>query len=339
MNARRFILLTGVITTLMAILVAGCSFTAPGNQVRTELITVVVYISQTPDPNVTPNVTVVTATPDRTQVSVPDGIAPVVRDNDDTTPEFDVTPLDNANGSAQGANTSDEGSALPDQCFPHIVEENDTVFGLADIYGVNPYLLLEVNGFTEDDAFLNIGDTLIIPLEDCPIQQLITPTATASQTPSPTVEVTEDPTEETQPTAEPSATPTATEPAETATPTPSPTITLAPTATNSEIEIVGVLRVGDVTAEGVRILNNGRMVNMLGWTLSDIEGNEYVFDELRIFQQAEHIVYTRSGQNGPLTSYWGLEEAVWQEGDIVTLTDADGRVQAIYRVTDTASTP
>jgi LysM repeat protein len=47
----------------------------------------------------------------------------------------------------------------------HIVEQGDTLFGIALEYGVTVSGLLQANGLSEDD-FLRIGQALIIPLEE-----------------------------------------------------------------------------------------------------------------------------------------------------------------------------
>lgn len=316
MSYRRLFWLFTSLIMMASVLIAGCTVGGAGDQVRTELITVQVIVTATPDPNVTPNVMIITATLDRTQVAVPDDIAPE-SDGTVSSQQLNVTRLPD--------DDSSDDSGIPSECLIHIVDEGDTMFGLAEVYGVNPFVMLEVNGFTEETAFLNIGDELIIPIEGCPLEDIIPPTLElpddeSETTPEVTAEVTAEVTSE------------VTEAPENLTPSPTPTVTLAPTATNSEVEIVEVIRAGDVTVEGVRIRNNGRLVDVAGWTISDADGNEFTFDALLIFSNSEHTVYTRTSDNTPIASYWGLEEPVWQAGDVVTLTDDDGDVQAVYRI-------
>ncbi|MGJ3240773.1 MAG: lamin tail domain-containing protein [Anaerolineae bacterium] len=319
MAFRRLFWLFMTFAIMISLVVVGCGVVPTGEQVRTELITVQVIVTATPDPNVTPNVIIITTTPDRTQVAVPDGIVPADSGTNNST-LFTGTQIAGNASSADG----ETDSSVPVGCIVHVVGEGDTIFGLAEDYGVNPFVMLEVNGFTEDTAFLNIGDELTVPIEGCPIEELII------STPEPD---TSEETEEAEATAEVTAESTAEATTEAdLTPSPTPTITLEPTAVNSEVEIVEVIRAGDVTAEGVRIRNNGRLVDVAGWTLSDAEGNEFVFDDLLIFSNAEHTVYTRSSQNTPIASYWGLEEAVWQPGDVITLRDDEGNAQAVLRI-------
>ncbi|MEO1164377.1 MAG: lamin tail domain-containing protein [Chloroflexota bacterium] len=322
MFIRKFGWLLTTLFLLLAMIIVGCGVPASGDQVRTELITVEVIITATPDPNVTPNVIIVTATTDRTQVAVPDDIVPDTDDEDGGSTQLSGTQI-----AASSSEDTEDDNGVPSSCLIHIVEDGDSVFGIAEIYGVDPFIMLNINGFTEETAFLNIGDELVVPVEGCPIEDLLVTQVELTEEAEATAEFTEESTAE------------ATEPAQTFTPSPSPTITLPPVATDSEIEIVEVIRPGDVTAEGVRIRNNGRLVDIDGWTLADSEGNEYTFVDKLIFEGGEYTIYTRSGQDVPAILYWGLEEDVWEIGDVVTLSDADGEVQATFRVEEESSAP
>lgn len=327
---------------------------------RVAFATVIVQITNTIDPSITPGVTIVTATPIvedvQDRVPIPDGILPEEEDNDSDTaaPQLDTntTPDDDTDSaSASGDVTADPDSTeavdiasqaaadldLPENCLAHVVAEGDTPFGVAFEYEVDPFLLLQASGLTEENAtLLQIGDILIVPLEGCPLTELetflaptptIDPNVTEEVTPEPTEEITE----EAEATAEATETATFT-PTLSPTPTVTPTITLAPTDTNAQVEVIGFLNIGDVTAEGVRIRNTGSTVEITGWTLRDDDGNEYVFAEQRIFSNSEITVFTRAGDPTPVSLYWGLDEAVWEPGDVLTLLDADGNVQASERI-------
>lgn len=286
---------------------------------QTELVTVVLYVTNTPDPNATENVRIITATPDRTQISIPDGIVP---ESDGSTTAGERTVIPSVPNEVDI--TSESGLAVPTGCILHIVDSGDTVFGVADEYGVNPFLMLQVNGLDEDSAAgLQIGDELIVPVDTCPVDDIAPPpTATPFSTVAPDVteELTQESTEDANITPTPSTT---------------PTITLAPTAEDAVLEIVGVVDADDVTAEGIRIRNPGSSstVTVTGWTLEDLDGNIYEFrSQQRIFSNSEVTIYTRTGQDTPIALFWGLDEAVWQENDVVTLRDENGRVQAIFRI-------
>lgn len=272
------------------------------------LVTVQVIVTATTDPNATPAVRIITATPDRTQVALP---ADVLSQAQTGAP---VATLDLTVIGAASAEVGLTATGLPANCLIHVVVSGDTPFGIAEQYGVSGFRLLEANNLTEQTATgLQIGQSVIVPLEGCEIAAQ--PTATLTPDPD-----------------EPTPTPDSTQAADSVTPAASPTITLPPTAANAQISIVAVENVGDVTAEAVRIRNNGNTVNVTGWVLSDADGNEYVFGQQLIFSNQEVTLYTRLDQNTPIALFWGRDTAVWQSGDVVTLRDAQNRVQASIRV-------
>jgi hypothetical protein len=166
----------------------------------------------------------------------------------------------------------------------------------------------------ETSTSLQVGDILIVPLEGCPLEAQA---AGAEPTDTPEGEATvEAGTEDL-----------------TVSPSPSPTITLAPTAADAQIEIVEVVGAGDVTAEAVRIRNLGNTTDVTDWTLSDAQGNVFTFPQQLLFSNSELTVYTREGQKTPVALFWGRDAAVWGEaGDVLTLRDADGQVQASLRL-------
>lgn len=308
-----------------------------------QIATVAILVTQTPDPDgdATRIASAVESTVGARMATFEATAAPQV----DLPPEIaaDLNTPATIDPEALSANPAaqETASALPDGCVLHVVEEGETPFGIAEEYGVNGFRLLTVNNLTEETATqLQIGDTLIVPLPNCPIEVVQTPTpervldvteeVTAEATQEVTEEVTEEATEEV--TATPTGTPTFTP---TATPTVTPTRTpvLAPTASSAQVEITEFINPGDITAEGVTILNRGSVVDITGWTLSDAQGNEFVFPEQRLFTNGSITVYTRAGEDTPVVLYWGRSTAVWgDEGDVATLTDANGRVQSSVRV-------
>ncbi len=289
-----------------------------------QVVTVELIITTTPNPS--PQVIIVTATNQIGQVELPDGLN-VDGSVSGTQPDATIDP---ENLGASGANVDSEaqaaaanGTNLPENCIPHTIVDGDTPFGVAEQYGANPFLLMEANNLTEDTAsLLQIGDVIIVPLEGCPVDlpPTETPTPEPSNTPDPdsitaTPESTEEPTSEFTPTLEAS-----------------PTITLAPTAENAQIEIIDVEGIGDITAEGIRLRNTGNTINVTGWKLTDTQGNEFSFPEQLLFSNAEVTIYTRNGTNTPVALFWGLDEPVWEEGDVLTLTDSTDLIQANLRL-------
>ena len=215
-------------------------------------------------------------------------------------------------------------SALPQGCVLHTLKEGEFPSAIAEQYGVDMFELMEVNELDDTSAaFLQIGQVLIVPLEGCTL------TASALNDEAETEEVdaasaaggaaSADATDE----AQPSVTPT---------PSRTPTATLPPTAVNAQVAILRVISPGNVTVEGVEIQNNGPVVEITGWTLTDSGGNVYTFGEQRLFTNGRVIVYTRSGTDTPSAKYWNRDTAVLSPGATLTLSDEDGAVQSTYIV-------
>lgn len=290
------------------------------------MVTVEILVTATVDPNAAPQVTIVTATTDRTQVAVPTELLGAA----ETAPALSTRPtLDVAGAQQLNPDVAQTATALPQNCVLYTIVEGDTPFGIAEQYGANPFLMLEANGLDEEAATgLQIGDTLVIPLEGCPVEQLPSYAPVAEEG-----EPTFTPNSLTLPASGTEESTDEATPAQSATPRPSPTITLAPTAQNAEITIVSVEKLGDVTAEGVSLRNEGATISaMAGWTLTDVEGNIYTFKEGVFFSNALISIYTRSGTDTPLVRYWGLDRPVWNAGDVITLKNERGQVIATRRV-------
>jgi len=301
---------------------------AGSSDVVPRVVTVAVVITTTPNPS--PQVLVVTATDQPGQVDLPDNLEVASNTSGVTQPNatLDATNLGASGADVQSADAQVaevNGTPLPENCIIHVLVEGDNPFGIAEQYGANPFLLLEANNLTEDtSSLLQIGDELLVPLEGCPVE--LPPTETPTPTPTNTL----DP-------SEPTFTPEATEelePENTPTIEPTATITLAPTATNAQIEIVSADGIGDITAEGIRLRNTGNTINVTGWTLEDAEENVFSFPEQLLFSNAEVTIYTRSGTNTPVALFWGLDEPIWEEGDVLTLIDSSNNVQATIRIPD-----
>lgn len=292
-----------------------------------EYRTVVVVYTATRDPNATEEIRIITTTPRPGEVAdIPTGVL------DDATEE--VTPTLSPRNTLPPEAEEDSPLAetlavLPEGCITHVLADGENPSILAETYNTPMEEILAANALTEEDAgFLQIGQVLVIPLEGCPLEFVPVGTEDAgTDDESGEGEAdslsTEDATEDT-----------ATEtPAATSTPTVTATITLPPTAVDAQVQIVEVIAPGDVTSEAVVLRNNGRNVNLTGWTISDAEGNTYTFPERNLFSNGEITLYTGSGASTPAVTYWGLNQAVWGEpGDVVTLSDPNGVVQASFRV-------
>lgn len=324
-----FVVFNIIVTAGVAFLVVSSNPGGAGSGTE-RLVTFVVRVTTTPDPNFTPPVIVVTATPDpnnpnpsQPQVDLPPDIIetnPAIAN----APTIDPAVLDENPAIAEAQ------AALPPNCFLHIVQEGEFPTLIAENYGVNFFDLMAVNNLDEESATqLQIGDQLIVPAEGCELlAQLEAEVVSSEDDAGDEAEVTQEVTSEVTPEITAEATPELSP-----TPTVSPTITLAPTAANAQVEITQIIGPGDITTEAVVIRNVGNTLNLSGWTLSDGDGNTFVFpDERRLFSNASLTINTRTGQNTPVVLFWGRDEAVFgEEGDVIILADADGEVQATLR--------
>lgn len=328
-----FVILNVLVTAGVAAAVISLLGPSEDASAVVQYATVEVIITATPDPNATVPIRIITATPRPGEIlSIPTGVL------DET--ETDVTE----SGAAPPGATTDpdilEGNeelqataqVLPEGCILAVLADGENPSILAERYDTDLFSILLVNGISEEDAaFLQIGQELIIPLEGCPIEEITGELGVTDQD----EDVTED---DATPEDEVSAEETEDIPTETstpdATPTPTitPTITLIPTAVDASVEIAEVIGMGDITAETVRIFNNGRLVDLTGWTLSDLDGNVYTFSDGLVFNDSGIEVFTQTGEDTPVVKYWGLDRPVWGEDDIVTLADANGVVQASFRI-------
>ncbi len=289
---------------------------------RVEVITVEVRITNTPDPNATIPVRIITTTPLPGSIGVlPTGVL-------DSTPEQPLSPAPTQDAEilsgALSQNTPLQGTAtaLPEGCILHVVQSGDTPFGVAQQYGADFFETMEINGLNEQTATgLQIGDVLIVPLEGCPLTAADVAVATATETEETTPEATAEATAEALPTLR-------------------PTLTLPPTAANAQVEIVEVIGAGDVTREEVVIRNNGANVNLQGWTLNDGSENVYTFAERFIFSQASIRIATRVGQDTASIVFWNRNAPLFgTPGAVLTLRDRNGTVQSTFRVPAPVSLP
>lgn len=335
---RRFLVLIIVVVILVGVgVLIGLSLNSPSNTQTAgipQIMTVQLVITATTDPNATPQVIVITATPPPGSIgALPTGILDTTEVSESMSATRAAAPtidpeLVGADSALQSTVT-----ALPENCILHTVEAGDTPFGIAEIYGANGFDLMEVNGLTEALASqMQIGDILIVPLEGCPLTAEDLLEETTEEVASAAVA------ESTELLEGEAAAETTAESEANVTPTIRPTITLPPTAVNAQVSIVQVISPGDVTAEAVEIRNTGGVVDMTGWTLADGDGNIYTFPEQRLFTNGSVTVYTRLGDDTPIARFWGRNQAVWGEpGDAVTLYDANGVAQSSLRPGESAN--
>lgn len=205
-----------------------------------------------------------------------------------------------------------------DGCVQHIIEAGDTVYALAQRYGVGWQDVLQINGIDET-TILQIGDVLIIPVGDC--VPSTPPPSAMPEAPALTLAVT--------PTAEALGAPTST-PFSLAQNL--PTFTPTPTAITIRIVINKVVDWGNVNTEAVEIANQGDVLNLQGWTLSNQAGETFLFPELRFSTGSVIRIFSRRGINTPAALYWGRDAAAWSAGDTLTLADSTGQVRATFQI-------
>jgi hypothetical protein len=114
--------------------------------------------------------------------------------------------------------------------------------------------------------------------------------------------------------------------------TATPFITATPSP-EPQLEIVGIVSPGDLDSEGVVIRNNGDIIDINGWSLSDSNGNVYTFSERLLFSNGSITLFTRTGQDTAIVAFWNRNAAIFGEPkDVITLRDAEDRIQSEYEV-------
>lgn len=177
----------------------------------------------------------------------------------------------------------------------YVVQEGDTLSQIAHTYGVSIQDLMAVNAIADPNV-LSVGQVLVIPIS-------VSPTLPAGPpTPVPTGALL---------------------------PTPLPTLTRSGPPL---VEIGQVLGSGNLAVEMVVVRNRGGWASLEGWTLSDAEGNTFVFPALTLFEGAEVRVHSAAGTSTPVDLYWGRTMPAWSGGELITLRDAAGEVVSTYIV-------
>jgi hypothetical protein len=119
-------------------------------------------------------------------------------------------------------------------------------------------------------------------------------------------------------------------------PTPLPTLpesTASGDASGRVIEIQDVIGSGDLNNEAVllRRLGEGDL-HLTGWRLDDSGGHTFVFPEFVLSKGGAVQINTRPGTNTAIALFWGLQEAVWTPGKMVSLYDAENQLQASFTI-------
>lgn len=179
----------------------------------------------------------------------------------------------------------------------YAVKAGDTLGSISRAFDVPIEDIMSVNGI-EDPNFLQVNQELIIPVGGI-----------AEATPEPT----ETPLPDVPPTPIPAQ---------------------LPSEGEAEVTIGEVVGAGELADEAISITNTGsRPIALLGWRLLDEAGHAYTFGQVTLFGDgAAILVHTTGGLDGPADLYWGLDEAVWQDGVRATLVDAEGATRSTFVV-------
>jgi len=99
------------------------------------------------------------------------------------------------------------------------------------------------------------------------------------------------------------------------------------------VQIENVFGVGDVESEVVLVKRIGEgELFLTDWKLVDEDGHIFIFPHLSLNKGIVQI-YTDPGPSDLANGlHWGLEEAVWQIGEMVILLDPMDNVRATYRI-------
>jgi hypothetical protein len=109
--------------------------------------------------------------------------------------------------------------------------------------------------------------------------------------------------------------------------------TSLPPLNEPTLQIKNVFGVGDVQQEVVLLEHIGSSdLWLTGWQISAESDQTFTFPSLLLHNGSTVQVYTGSGQDTVLALHWGLDQPIWQAGQLVTLLDPQGNVRATYRI-------
>jgi LysM repeat protein len=205
-------------------------------------------------------------------------------------------------GTVAGVSTGEAAATLvppndPNAPTTHTVQAGESLGVISQLYDVPVADIMAANGI-DNPNFIQVNQVLIIPIGGLP-----------TETPPPT------------PTATPNIAPT-------------PIPTEPPVEGEAVVEISEVIGVGSLAEEAVSIVNSGnRPIALLDWEIADEDGTVYTFGQVTLFGEGGGILlHTEAGQDGASNLYWGLEQPVWESGETVVLTDAEGTVRVTYSI-------
>lgn len=186
-------------------------------------------------------------------------------------------------------------ATLPPSPTPatYTVQPGDTLFHISQVLGIDMEALMAANGITDPDS-LDVGQVLRIPEFE----------GESAAQPRPAL---------------PGG-------------TPIPSATPNPDNEAPRVQIREVSGAGNFESETILLLNTGGQADMTGWMLDDGRGHQYTFPNFVLHNDGAVNVHTKAGIDNPIDLYWGLDQAIWLPGSVVTLRDANGQVQDTFRI-------
>lgn len=245
-----------------------------------------------------------------------EALTPVVLVITATNPEIPATEAVSIPIAAAQDNLPEPSEAAPQitptpapEVIQYQVREGDTLGSISVQFDVSVETIMELNEISDPNT-VYLGQVLLIPTGELEVEEA-TPDA---------------PTE-----APLTATPSETPPPSTTVPT--PTAGTPSGGSQIVVEIVSVISPGDIENERVRISRSGEgELSLANWSLTDDDGNTYIFPQLFLYTGGAVDVHTKAGLNTVVDLYWGLSAPVWRSGEQAILRDAQGEVQATFRV-------
>ena len=187
------------------------------------------------------------------------------------------------------------------------VKEGDFLGALAIQFNVSVADIIAVNSLTNPDSLI-VGQIIYIPTAPLPsvTSTSIPPTIVASATPRPSATGTHEPVS-----------------------TPTPTVV----GQEAQVVIDKVIGAGVLENERVVLLRTGDgELPMAGWRLTDNQGNTYIFPQLTLYKDGAININSRTGQNSVVDLFWCLPAAIWSQGKVVSIYDAQNNLRATYTV-------
>jgi hypothetical protein len=102
---------------------------------------------------------------------------------------------------------------------------------------------------------------------------------------------------------------------------------------DGSLDIVSILGAGILENEVVQLHNSSSgSVNLEGWKLQNAAGSAFTFPALTLLNGGSVNVHSIDGENTVVDLFWGLSRPAWKSGEMAALLDADGNVQALFRI-------